>query len=311
MTANDSNAPRPSDFGGTQPAGEGEIQRLLDDAAGLSRQLENEVGAELVTPDDDTPPSSSDVLDVDAQLDRVEEILRHVHEMEPTPDSPPDAAVVPTGAIDATPAHESHQPAPVATDSDSAARVGSTSSESTTADASLSATPAADATSSLPHEPDVSISATSVAPADDEPIADPHTAAAVDELLAMAAATAGDADAGPVSNAETPLDQSSHTDAAPAHSRPKHRFAPRRMMASCATGAFVLADGLVGALDALDRTVTWMTYGVRRIVGWLAMAILVAAASITAYSLTDSADPPATGDRPPPVTKHTLTPPSH
>ncbi len=58
-----------------------------------------------------------------------------------------------------------------------------------------------------------------------------------------------------------------------------------RIWSPARNGLLLVAEALVTGLDKLDQVFTWVEYDFRRILAWLAAAAMIAAVSITVYSL--------------------------
>ena len=96
---------------------------------------------------------------------------------------------------------------------------------------------------------------------------------------------------------DSPADalEPSEEESAPARARRSilrslHPSAVRELVApiapSCRMALSTATDTTVRVLDVIDGVFAWVNYGVRRILGWVAAAIMVAAISIAAFSFS-------------------------
>jgi len=300
---NESNPTEPTGNPDPNPVDEAEIDRILAEAAGLTEQLQDEVGLES------TAGGGVDVLqeqpgatDVDSQVNRVEELLRGVVSVEesepvdPTPEqaddpAPPDeAADAVDTAVESTPDVEMPADAdetasnlpdlePEAQPAEPATEVADQTEEQSTNKPDDDSVPVPDSPVLLQSESE--FEQASASQPDDgalNPTDDAKPQATVDPASSQSSAeepgTAGDA---------PPMRDVQGTDGSSVATTWPNAFA--EYMRTLRAGASQVLEGVLHAFDIVDTRCAWISYKVRRIIGWIAVAVLVAAATITAYSL--------------------------
>jgi hypothetical protein len=252
---------------GPDPTDENEVDRVLAEAAGLSGRLGSELGTE---PSESGPGADLGALaaqateaDVDDQLNKVEELLKGIRpDLEAEEERPQGDE-----EVSAEPADTEEPPAsatPVQTDSDTVE-------------------------APRPDDPD----------AEDESLTDGEPSEDLDDRPFSAD-----------TNTETSLEPAgvpdlSHqvleSDSAVQQDSSDAPVASSGRLSGSASGGFLNAAGVRRALtaalgaigngflvfcDLLDNMFAWVSYDARRIIGWVALALLVAACSIAAYSLS-------------------------
>jgi hypothetical protein len=252
MPIDDPNSSNARHDAGSDPVNEKEVDRVLAEAVGLSGQLEDEVGVEQAVSRARSGVGSgtgqSEAADVDDQLNKVEQLLRGMGtEPEPRPD-------------DQSPPKASGREEPP---------------------------PSKDEPSAVP-EPEPGPSATQLVPVA-EPLEDesrvdsppPDESARPDDAAEpneeSAAPEAPNEPDPPEVHAEAPAPEQSM------QSRGPRQFDLRRLL-TLTSDAF--CEGLLAVSDFFDNRFAWIGYGARRVIGWIALALLVAAGSIAAYSLS-------------------------
>jgi len=304
---NESNPAEPTGNSDPNSVDEAEIDRILAEASGLTGQIGDEVGV------DSTAGAGIDALqgspgptDVDSQVNRVEELLRGVASGDVSePVAPPSGP-----AFDAVPPHEgADRSAEQASDIEPPADVDDTSSVPPTVEPDTQPVdPAPEVTEQTEDRSADSNSATADGSSDDsEPVSgdagpiesepDPEQPSIPPSAESTAVQSAV---IDPEGTGESTTSESNHakpesTDEPPIEScargtdRGNVATAGARVFANSAhrvrDGAGRVLAGILDALDVIDTRCAWISYTVRRTIGWIAFALLVAACSITAYSL--------------------------
>ncbi len=256
MPTDDPNSSNARHDAGSDPVDEKEVDRVLADAVGLSSQLEDEVGVEragMVASSGVGPGTGqSEAADVDDQLNKVEQLLRGMGtEPEPRADDQPTPK-----------ASDREEPPPP---KDEPAAVPEPES-----DPEPSATQEEPVAERVEEE-----SRLEPPPPDESPRPDDDAASSGEEATEPAAAKEPDPAAVHV---EAPAPEQG------VRSRGVRRAFDLRRLLSLAFDA--LCEGLLAVSDFFDNRFAWIGYGARRVIGWIAVALLVAAGSIAAYSLS-------------------------
>lgn len=273
MPTDDPNSSDARHQAGPDPTDENEVDRVLAEAAGLTGRLGSEIGAE---PSEAEPgasfgavPAQATEADVDDQLNKVEELLKGIKpDLEPQDDEGPqrnEQVSAEPADTDECPALATPAPAaPAETDSDTieAPRLDDPDADDESPadgppgedleDRPPSAHPNAETSFEPAGVPDLSEQVLEPVSGDKQ---DPSDSPTQSLSQVPGAPSGGSLDVGGV----------------------------RRAFASALSA---LADGFLAFCDVLDDLFAWVNYDARRIIGWVALALLVAACSIAAYSLS-------------------------
>lgn len=268
MPTDDPNSSDARHRAGPDPTDENEVDRVLAEAAGLSGRLESELGAEPSAAglgvSFGAVPAQATEADVDDQLNKVEELLKGIRpDLESQEDEHPQA----DEQVSVEPADAEERPAsatPAETDSDTAEF------------------PRPDDSDAVDESP------TDSQPGEDledrPPPAHPHAETSFEpagipdlseQMLEPVSAVKQDA-------SDSPAPSSGQVSDAPSGGS-LDAAGVRRALTSALSA---LADGFLAFCDLLDDLFAWVNYDARRIIGWVALALLVAACSIAAYSLS-------------------------
>lgn len=287
---NEPNLPQPSKQPDPDPTDEGEVERVLAEAAGLTKDLEDEIGVEPppAEPGVDLNPVTADPakVDVDSELNKVEALLA---EAQAAIDEEPAQQIVAEtagAAADAPEQEQSPTPQP-----DSPPVPASKGDEQM--DPPPVAPPVAESDGPVAGEADIE-------PDNPDPGGSPIVQG--DDLDGFDVAQPGDQD-----NAMgefggggdlDPLEPSELTvTTAPAAVSAGRsvwsRFHLHKMLSfrdavipRGEEAILGLAERMLRLADVIDGLFAWVSYEKRRVVGWVALALLVAACSITAVTLS-------------------------